>query len=307
MQPSLNIRLGTRKSKLAIAQAELVKAAILNVAPEYTIEIVSMLTSGDKAVDHPLSEIGGKGLFTKELEEQLCSGSLDIAVHSLKDMPTILPQGLFITCVLRREDARDALLASAASSLKTLPKNPVIGTSSLRRAALVKIMRPDSVVVPFRGNVPTRIEKVRRNEVDASLLAQAGLIRLGLENESAAVLDPEFFTPAVGQGAICIECRTQDAVIIELLSKIHHKPTYDAITAERAMLAILDGSCRTPIGGYAIIKNSILHLNAFVAMPDGSRIWRTSRSGSPSDALRMGQDAGRELRLNAKDEVFCND
>lgn len=303
MQYPSHIRIATRASQLALKQAEMVKAALMEAAAKagfaLTVDIVSMMTTGDKVLEHPLSDIGGKGLFTKELEESLLGKHTDIAVHSMKDMPTELPKGLTIGCILEREDPRDALISSAYDSLEALPDNPVIGTSSLRRSTLVKLMRPDASIVAFRGNVPTRLEKVSKQLVHASLLAIAGLKRLGLESHARTVLDPSLFTPAVGQGAICVECREGDNPVLNLLALIHHIPTHQAVTAERALLATLDGSCRTPIGGYAQHTGNSLTLHAFLALPDGSKSWRTTRTGSVTDAETMGRDAGIELKHKA--------
>ncbi len=308
MQHPRQIRIATRSSPLALAQTRIVveqlERAAKQLAYHFEIQVLPVVTTGDKLLDHPLSEVGGKGLFTKELETSLLESHADIAVHSLKDMPTLLPEGLMIGAVLEREDPRDALISSYAD-IAALPQGSVVGTSSLRRAALVTSIRPDISIIAFRGNVQTRLEKLKQGKAAATLLAMAGLKRLGLEaTVTATALDPAHFTPAVGQGVIAIECRTDDAAIRELLSHIHHTPTHIAVESERALLAELDGSCRTPIGGYATVQGDRMHLHAFVATLDGSRHWRTERSGSQSDAARMGEDAGKELKKSAGSAVF---
>jgi hydroxymethylbilane synthase len=310
MQYPAHIRIATRSSKLALAQAYLVRDALSKAAQvqgfDLLCEIIPMQTSGDKNLDHPLSEIGGKGLFTKELETSLLTKTTDIAVHSLKDMPTQLPEGLILGAVLEREDPSDVLV-SDYPSLEALPNLATVGTSSLRRAALVKSVRPDLNIIPFRGNVNTRLEKIRARTADATLLALAGLKRLGLESHASCILDPAVFTPAVGQGVICIECREGDAVTMALLQHIHHAQTQYAVDAERSLLRVLDGSCRTPIGGYASLSQNTLTLRGFVATLDGSTYWRTERIGSADDAVRMGEDAGRELKARAGSAVFSHD
>jgi hydroxymethylbilane synthase len=243
------LRIGTRGSPLALAQAHMTRAALAAAqgVAEDAIEIVTIRTSGDRIQDRPLAEAGGKGLFTKEIEEALLAGIVDLAVHSAKDMPTVLPGGLMLAACLPREDVRDAFISRGAPSLRELPQAAVVGTASLRRQAMVKRLRPDVSVVPLRGNVETRIRKLEAGEVDATLLALAGLKRLGLADKATALLDVQEFLPAVGQGAITIEARSDDARIRELLARIDHADTSTALACERAFLAVLDGSCRTPI------------------------------------------------------------
>ncbi|MEI7669767.1 MAG: hydroxymethylbilane synthase, partial [Pseudomonadota bacterium] len=247
------INLATRKSPLALVQAELVRQKLLATFPEITINIVAMNTSGDANVNVSLAEIGGKGLFTKELEAGLLERSIDIAVHSLKDMETSLPSGLIIAAVLEREDERDAIIAPEAKTIMNLKKNANIGTSSVRRVAQLKIMRPDLNITPLRGNINTRIAKLG-NGLDGIMLAFAGLKRLGIEGNATEILDKREFIPAVGQGIIAIECKEDNEIIRNILAVINHEPSFIAAKAERAMLARLDGSCRTPIAGNAICE-----------------------------------------------------
>jgi hydroxymethylbilane synthase len=292
------LRIGTRGSPLALAQAHEVRdrlAAAHGIAPE-SIELQIIRTSGDRIQDRPLSEVGGKGLFTKEIEEALLAGTIDLAVHSAKDMPTLLPDRLLLAAFLPREDVRDVFISRKAETLLDLPRDAVVGTASLRRQALAKRLRPDVQVVTFRGNVQTRLRKLDEGEVDATLLALAGLKRLGLTEHATSILEIEEFLPAVGQGAIAIETRSDDSATRKLLAAINHSPTEIALAAERAFLTVLDGSCRTPIAGHARLAGGELHFRGLIARPDGSESLETSRSGAAEDAARLGADAGNELK-----------
>jgi hydroxymethylbilane synthase len=301
-----SIRLGTRGSPLALAQARLVRAALAAAHgwSEDAIEIVTIRTSGDRIQDRPLSEAGGKGLFTKEIEEALLAGTIDLAVHSAKDMPTVLPEGLMLAACLPREDVRDAFISRKAASLRELPQGAVVGTASLRRQAQVKRLRPDVSTVVLRGNVETRLRKLDAGEVDATLLALAGLKRLGLADKATALLDVDEFLPAVGQGAVTIEARVDDARTRELLAKIDHADTSVALDCERAFLAVLDGSCRTPIAGHAVLNGDALRFRGMILRPDGSEAFETARSGSRKDAVALGADAGAELKARAPADFF---
>jgi hydroxymethylbilane synthase len=302
-----SIRIGTRGSPLALAQTRLVRAA-LAVAhgwSEEQSEIVTIRTSGDRIQDRPLSEAGGKGLFTKEIEEALVGRAIDLAVHSAKDMPTVLPDGLMLAACLAREDVRDAFLSRKAANLRDLPQGAVVGTASLRRQAQVKRMRPDLSTVVLRGNVETRLRKLDAGDVDATLLALAGLKRLGLADKATALLDIDKFLPAVGQGAVTIEARVDDARTRELLAKIDHADTSVALACERAFLAVLDGSCRTPIAGHAVLKGDALSFRGMILRPDGSEAFETIRSGSRRDAVSLGADAGAELKARAPADFFA--
>jgi hydroxymethylbilane synthase len=256
-------------------------------------------TTGDAIQDRPLAEAGGKGLFTKEIEEALLFGVIDLAVHSTKDMPTVLPPGLVLAGCLPREDARDAFISRKAPSLGALPVGAVVGTASLRRQAMVKRLRSDLDVVTLRGNVETRLRKLDAGEVDATVLAVAGLKRLGLLSAATAILAADEFLPAVGQGAIAIETRAADEARRRLVAAINDADTATAITAERAFLAVLDGSCRTPIGGYAQLSGDAVRFRGMIIRPDGTEAREVCREGQRDEAARLGADAGRELKESA--------
>lgn len=302
------LRLGTRGSPLALAQARIVRDALATAHPSLAapdaVEIVAIRTTGDKAQDRPLAEIGGKGLFTEEIEKALGDKRIDIAVHSLKDMPTFLPPGLTLGAVLEREDPRDVLFSRSGGGIGDLPKGAQVGTASLRRQALLLSRRPDLKIGPLRGNVETRLRKLQEGQVDATVLALAGLKRLGRAIEGGVILSLDDMLPAPAQGAICVESRASDARVVALLAAIDHRASAIAVTCERALLAALDGSCRTPIAGLAVLDaRGGLHLRGLVALPDGSRLWRAERRGADADAERLGRDAGDELRRAAA-ELF---
>ena len=269
-----------------------------------TFEIVPISTSGDRILDRPLSEVGGKGLFTKEIEEALLDGRIDFAVHSSKDMATVLPAGLELSVFLPREDPRDAFIGRAVRAIAELPDGATIGSSSLRRQALLRRMRPDVRVVTFRGNVQTRLRKLEEGQVDGTLLANAGLRRLGLDQVITELLPVESFPPAPGQGAICVETRTGDRRIAELLAPINHAPTCAALACERAFLATLDGSCRTPIAGHATVDGELLRFSGLVITPDGREWYDIAAEGSIVDADRIGRDAGAAIRARAGAKFF---
>ena len=303
------LRIGSRGSPLALVQAREVQgrlAAACDAPPEH-IEIKIIRTTGDVVQDRPLSAGGGKGLFTKEIEEALLSGAIDLAVHSSKDMTTVLPEGLVLSAFLPREDPRDAFISRKAKTLRELPAGAVVGTASLRRAAMVKQLRPDLSIMPLRGNVETRLRKIAAGEADATLLAVAGLKRLGLFAAARAVLDVDEFVPAVGQGAIGIEIRADDAKTRALLAKIDDADTATAVTAERAFLAVLDGSCRTPIGGHARIENDVVRLRGLIVKPDGSEAFEVFRDGPRAQAAALGADAGHELKARGGPDFFAKD
>ena len=302
------MRIGSRGSPLALAQARMVQARLAAAWPALaepdavTIEVIR--TTGDRITDRPLAEAGGKGLFTKEIEEALLAGRVDLAVHSMKDMPTVIPDGLVVPCLLAREDPRDALIAGVGR-VADLPNGAAVGTSSLRRKAQLLARRPDLQIRDFRGNVDTRLRKLERGEVQATILALAGLRRLGLEGRAAAILDAAEILPAVAQGAIGIEIRANDTRMHDVLKPLHHAPTGLAVAAERGVLEMLDGSCRTPIAALAVGRTfGRLRLDALVARPDGSRVIRTAREGPEADAAEMGRDAGEELGRDAGPGFF---
>jgi len=304
--PSQTLRIGSRGSPLALAQARELRERLLaacGLAPD-AVEIRIIKTTGDMIQDRPLSEVGGKGLFTKEIEQALLDDAIDLAVHSSKDMPTVLPPGLILAATLPREDVRDAFVSRKATSLADLPRGAIVGTASLRRQALVRRARPDLKVESLRGNVETRIRKLDEGVADATLLALAGLKRLGLANVATAVLDIDQFLPAVGQGAIGLETRESDARTRELVAKVNDPATSTALAAERAFLTVLDGSCKTPIAGHARIIDGRLSFRGMILKVDGSEMHETGRTGALGDAVALGEDAGRELKARGGADFF---
>jgi hydroxymethylbilane synthase len=301
------IRIGTRGSPLALAQAREVRERLERAhgAGRLAFEVHAIRTSGDRIRDRPLAEAGGKGLFTKEIEEALLAGGIDLAVHSMKDMPTALPPGLAVQCLLPREDVRDAFISSKAATLAELPKGAVVGTSSLRRQAQVKSLRPDLMVVPLRGNVETRLRKLADGVADATLLACAGLKRLGLADRITAPVPTEEMLPAVAQGAIGVECRADDTEMAQLIAPINHQATALAVAVERAFLARLEGSCRTPIAGLAELVGGRLTFRGAILTPDGSQSHQTKREGRPEEGLRLAEDAAAELLAKAGPDFFA--
>jgi hydroxymethylbilane synthase len=301
MADSGPLRIGTRGSPLALAQAKELQQRLAVAHPELApAEIAVIRTTGDRVQDRKLEEIGGKGLFTKEIEEALIEGRIDLAVHSMKDMPTLLPPRLIIGCLLPREDPRDALFSPHAASLAALPQGARVGTSALRRQAQILALRPDLQVQLFRGNVGTRLAKLAAGEVDATLLALAGLKRLGLADKATAILSSEEMLPAVAQGAIGVEIRADDDRAAALLAPLNDTPTTEQVTAERACLEVLDGSCRTPIAALAEHEpGGILRLRALIALPDGSAMQREEQRAPRAQAVDLGRAVGEALRAAA--------
>ena len=291
------LRIGTRGSPLALAQAEETRLRLESAFPDLigaiTIEVIQ--TTGDKILDRPLAEIGGKGLFTKEIDEAQLEDRVDIAVHSMKDVPTWLPDGLSLGALLPREDVRDVLISTKGRTLAELPEGAVVGTASLRRAAQILRRRPDLSVIPFRGNVQTRLRKLAEGQVDATLLAMAGLNRLKLMPAEAVPLSVEEMLPAVAQGAIGVTCRAGDARALTYLAALDHPETRCRVTAERAFLAVLDGSCRTPIAGLAVLDGERLTLSGMILRPDGRQAYDVVSSGHYVEAGAVGEQAGRTL------------
>jgi hydroxymethylbilane synthase len=277
------IRVGTRGSALALWQTDHVIARVRETVPGALVERVVMSTLGDRVLDVPLARIGDKGLFTRELEDSLRSGAIDLAVHSLKDLPTSDADGLAVGAVLEREDARDALVSPTGLTLQTLPEGAVIGTSSLRRRAQLLALRPDLRIEDLRGNVPTRIAKVERGDYDAAVMAHAGLLRLGLTTHVTWPFAPDEMLPAVGQGALAVQCRRGDAALGHVLAALDHRDTRLATAAERALLAALDGGCQVPIAALGTLSNSVLHLRAVVASLDGREVIRDELRGEAAD------------------------
>lgn len=298
------IKIGTRGSPLALAQAHEVRSRLMAAhnLEESRFEVIIIKTSGDKILDRPLAEVGGKGLFTKEIEEALIAGDIDLAVHSMKDVATELPPGLTISTILPREDIRDAFISLRYSSLKDLPAGAKVGTSSLRRAAQVKYLRPDVEVVQFRGNVQTRLAKLADGVADATFLACAGLNRLGIADRITAAVDPSEMLPAVAQGAVGVEVRDDDEAIKDLLAPLNDEVTALCVTAERAFLRTLEGSCRTPIGGIAQFSEGGLTLRGEVLSPDGKERYAGERSGSAASAIKIGEELAEELLKDAGED-----
>jgi hydroxymethylbilane synthase len=299
------LKIGTRGSPLALAQATITRDLLIHsgLVAEDAIETVIIKTSGDRIQDRSLADIGGKGLFTKEIEEALSDGLIDIAVHSLKDLPAWMPEGLGLAAVLPRADPRDALLSLVASSIDALPNGARIGTSSPRRKALLLNRRPDLTVVDFRGNVGTRLAKLAAGEVDGTMLAVAGIARLGVKAENHPI-DPAEMLPAACQGAIGLEMRLSDDWARSLCDAISHRESAIAVTAERAFLAELDGSCRTPIAALATIKGDVVRLKGLVARPDGTAVIRVQDEAVAPDAARLGAEAGRKIKADMPDDFF---
>ena len=304
--PAKALKIGTRGSPLALAQANETRERLAHAfdLPFEAFTIVVIKTTGDKVLDRPLKEIGGKGLFTKEIEEAMLSGEIDIAVHSMKDMPVEQPEGLLLDCYLPREDVRDAFVSFREGGLGDLPEGTVVGTSSLRRRAQLLNRRPDLEVVEFRGNVQTRLKKLQDGVAEATFLAMAGLNRLGLDEVPRVAIDTGDMLPAVAQGAIGIERRAADSRVAAMLEAIHDKETGERLAAERAFLAALDGSCETPIGGLATLAGGEVRLQGEILRPDGSDILEGVESAPIEDGAELGTALGQSLRGRAPDGFF---
>jgi hydroxymethylbilane synthase len=292
--------IGSRGSKLALWQAEHIKEKILALHPQLDIRIEIIKTSGDRMANAPLSIIGGRGVFTKELEEALLAGRIDLAVHSLKDLPTVLSDDLFIAVITEREDARDALvirsdIARSFPSLEDLPEEAIVGTSSLRRLAQLKHLRPSLAIKDLRGNVDTRLRKLDAGEYDAIVLASAGLLRLGFSQRINQAFAPQTMLPAIGQGALAIETRADDETTINLVAPLDHAEARAACTAERAFLRALGGGCQLPIAAHAMVYEEVLRLDGLVASPSGERIIRDQIKGATSDAVKLGETLALRL------------
>ena len=300
-QTSPILTIGTRGSALALYQAHAVRDRLAqrHGLVSETIAIRIIRTTGDTVQDRPLAEIGGKGLFTKEIEEALLAGTIDLAVHSAKDVPTWLPDGLVLTACLPREDVRDVFISHQADSLATLPAGARVGTTSPRRQALIKRMRPDLEIVPLRGNVDTRLRKLEEGVADATILALAGLKRLELTRHITRIMSIEEFLPAAGQGAIAIETRAGDDRVNAMVAAIDDADTSVALAAERALLDVLDGTCKTPIAAHASVTAAAIELRGLIARPDGSAAHDVFATGARADAARIGDEAGRELKRRA--------
>jgi len=298
------LRIATRKSPLAMWQAEHVAKLLKQTHPDLEVELVGMSTQGDKILDTPLAKIGGKGLFVKELEQGMLDGRADIAVHSMKDVPVELPDGLHLAVIMEREDPRDAFVSNNHSRLEELPQGSVVGTSSLRRQCQLADRRPDLKIVPLRGNVNTRLRKLDEGEFDAIILAAAGLIRLGYEQRITSYIETEDSLPAIGQGAIGIECRADDERVNALIKPLHDADTACCVEAERAMNHRLMGGCQVPIAGFAVLNNGKLFMRGLVGEPDGSRIMRTEISAPAGEAEALGIAVAEDLLGQGADQVL---
>lgn len=304
--PAQPLKIGTRGSPLALWQAHEVRRSLMvaHDLPIEAFEICVIKVMGDQILDRALKDIGGKGLFTREIEQALLDGGIDIAVHSMKDMPTIQPTGLILDCYLPREDVRDAFVSPHVARLADLPQGAVVGSSSLRRRAQLRLKRPDLELVEFRGNVQTRMKKLHDGVATATFLAMAGLNRLGMAHVAQSAIDTDDMLPAVAQGAIGIERRSDDTRTAALLDAIHDTPTGLRLAAERAMLQRLDGSCETPIAGLAVLDGTSLHLRGEILRPDGTESITGSRQGPASDAAALGRDLAEELLSKAPADFF---
>lgn len=302
--PKRNLILGSRGSKLALWQANLVKRLLEDEYRDLSVTIKIIKTTGDRIRSKPLAEIGGKALFLKEIEEQLLAGKVQVGVHSMKDVPTILPEGLMISTILKREDPRDAFISKKYNSLFRLPKKARIGTSSLRRQAQLKNFRPDFEIVPVRGNVETRVKKMETENLAATILAAAGLTRLGMVSQITEYLPTTLMLPAVGQGAIGLEIREEDRELRHLLEPLHHAETAQAVHAERAFLKVLEGDCQAPIAAYAEMDGQNLRLTGMVASVDGRELIRDCLEGSQRDAELLGVQLGKVLLSQGAREIL---
>lgn len=298
------LRIATRKSPLALWQAEEVSRLLKHYHSDIEIELVTMVTQGDKILDTPLAKIGGKGLFVKELETGMLEGSADIAVHSMKDVPMAFPEGLHLSVVLEREDPTDAFVSNAFNHFDDLPLNARVGTCSLRRQTQIRERRPDLEILDLRGNVNTRLAKLDNGEYDAIILASAGLKRLGFDERITHSISTRDSLPAVGQGAIGIECRRDDERINQLLEPLNDQETATRVAAERAQNNRLNGGCQVPIGGYAEMENGQLHIRGLIGYPDGSKIFRAERRGSPDEAESLGTAVAEDLLSQGGDKVL---
>ncbi|MBH0043372.1 MULTISPECIES: hydroxymethylbilane synthase [unclassified Pseudoalteromonas] len=299
------VRIATRKSALALWQAEFVKAELERFHADVRVELVPMSTQGDIILDTPLAKIGGKGLFVKELEQAMLDGRADIAVHSMKDVPVEFPEGLELYTICEREDPRDAFVSNNFANLNALPQGAIVGTSSLRRQCQIKALRPDLDIRDLRGNVNTRLGKLDDGQYDAIILAAAGLIRLEMESRIADYIEPEVSLPANGQGAVGIECRIDDEVTKALLAPLEHTQTRIRVNAERAMNRHLEGGCQVPIGAYALVDGEQVHLRGLVGAVDGSEILRDEVTGHVNDAEKLGIELAKKLLAQGADKILA--
>ena len=299
------LKIGTRQSLLALWQSNHIAACLRKQYPECEVVLKKIVTKGDRILDVPLAQIGGKGLFTKEIEEDLLSGEVDLAVHSLKDMPTVLPEGLCLTAITERANVGDAFVSNKYDSFAELPLGAVVGTSSLRRKAQLLAARPDLTIRDLRGNVDTRLRKLDEGLYDAVILAAAGLERLGHGDRIKDVIPSGVCLPAVGQGALAIECRTDDAEVRQMLDFLNDMPTVHATNAERAFLGLLEGGCQVPIGVHADVEGDKIKIEAIIAALDGSTVLRDTIEGTATDAVALGQELGKKMLANGGQEILA--
>lgn len=299
------LKIGTRQSLLALWQSNYIAACLRKQYPECEIELKKIVTKGDKILDVPLAQIGGKGLFTKEIEEELLSNEIDLAVHSLKDMPTVLPEGLCLTAITTRANVGDAFVSNKYANFAELPLGAVVGTSSLRRKAQLLAARPDLNIRDLRGNVDTRLRKLDEGLYDAIILAAAGLERLGHADRIKSLIPASVCLPAVGQGALAIECRANDKETRTMLDFLNDLPTRQATSAERAFLGLVEGGCQVPIGVHADVEGDKIRVEAIIAALDGSTVLRDTITGSAGDAVSLGQELGRKMLANGGQEILA--
>ena len=299
------LKIGTRQSLLALWQSNHIAACLRKQYPECEVVLKKIVTKGDRILDVPLAQIGGKGLFTKEIEEDLLSGEVDLAVHSLKDMPTVLPEGLCLTAITERANVGDAFVSNDYACFEELPLGAVVGTSSLRRKAQLLAARPDLTIRDLRGNVDTRLRKLDEGLYDAVILAAAGLERLGHGDRIKAIIPSDVCLPAVGQGALAIECRTDDAEVRQMLDFLNDQPTVYATAAERAFLGLLEGGCQVPIGVHADVNGEQIKIEAIIAALDGSTVLRDTIEGAAVDAVALGQELGKKMLSNGGQKILA--
>lgn len=300
-----NLIIGTRQSLLALWQSNHIAALLRVQYPDCTVTLKKIVTKGDRILDVPLAQIGGKGLFTKEIETELLDGTIDLAVHSLKDMPTVLPEGLCLTAITERANVGDAFVSNKYNSFSELPQGAKLGTSSLRRKAQLLAARPDLNIVDLRGNVDTRLRKLDEGQMDAIILAAAGLERLGHADRIKEVIPASVCLPAVGQGALAIECREDNAEVRQMLEFLNHLPTKQATDAERAFLGLIEGGCQVPIGVHADIDGGKAHVNAIIASLDGRTVLKSSIDGDAADAVKLGRELGQKMLSEGGREILA--
>lgn len=300
-----NLIIGTRQSLLALWQSNYIAGRLREEYPGCAVTLKKIVTKGDRILDVPLAKIGDKGLFTKEIEQELLDGTIDLAVHSLKDMPTVLPQGLCLTAITERANAGDAFVSNKYNSIEEMPEGSVLGTSSLRRRAQFLAKRPDLKIVDLRGNVDTRLKKLDEGQMDAIILAAAGLTRLGHEDRIKQIIPQDYCLPAVGQGALAIECRSDNFQVRQMLDFLNDTPTKQATDAERAFLGLLEGGCQVPIGVHAKVKDGHLNMTAVIASLDGSTLLRDTAEGEATDAVAIGHALGQKMLDNGGKEILA--